>query len=637
MRHRRRSVTVLWLTLVALAGAAAPAAAQPDPAARLGGRGQERGREARPDVNPLRAAIDDYWDDLLRRHPLEATVFVGDHRFDDRLNDPSAESYRVWLGRLRQTRIRVESAGAGESPPREFTPEERIARQVLLEMIDDRLALEPFGDHLIPLTQLLRTPTDVRADDLHLVFAQLGEHHPANTAGDVENYERRLAAFPKLVDALIALMRQGVAEKRVPPRVVAAKVLAQLRALAALPPEGTPLWTFLNRLPNDFPADEYHEAVEHIRYAIRVYVTPSYNKLAAFVESEYLPACRTGVGLCGTPDGREHYARLVRHYTTTDLTPEQIHETGLAQLAKARAAMEEVRRRAGFAGDLPAFLAHVRDDPALRARDARAILVRHRAILAEMNREAPRLFGRLPATPCEVRPFDPVRARTAPAGEYLPMPSDGSRPGVFYVNTHDATSRPTYTMQALAYHEAVPGHHLQGALAAESAGRPAFRRYFYIPAFDEGWALYAEGLPAEIGLYRDPYAEIGRLSYDAQRCARLVVDTGIHANGWTRDRAVAYFEANTALPRNEVENEVDRYIAWPGQALAYKVGELTIREIRARCEKRLGARFDLRAFHDRLLSFGSVPLRLLERLMDEPEPSPSLSPPSTPPSPSGPR
>jgi prolyl oligopeptidase len=198
------------------------------------------------------------------------------------------------------------------------------------------------------------------------------------------------------------------------------------------------------------------------------------------------------------------------------------------------------------------------------------------------------------------------------------MPSDGSRPGIFFVNTLDPATRPSWTMQALAYHEAIPGHHLQGAIAAETPGRAPFRRFFYIPAFDEGWALYAEGLPGEIGLYRDPYAQLGRLVYDAQRCVRLVVDTGIHDRGWSRDRAIAYFEANTAIPHNEVANEVDRYIAWPGQALAYKVGELTIRSIRARLQSRDGESFDLRDFHDRLLAQGSVPLRLLEELMDEP-------------------
>ena len=578
--------------------------------------------------NAARSAVEDYWTDLLRSHPIEATVFVGDHRGDHKLNDPSVGAYLAWLGRLKEFRARLDPPRPpkpGESPAPPLTAQERIDVEVLKGMLDDRIALEPFRDYLMPVCQMLRSPTDVRADDLHLAFAQLGEFHPANTPGDLDNYDRRLDAFPKLVDGLIAVMRRGIAEKVTPPRVVMVRVVTQLRALAPAQPEGSPLWAFLNRLPTDYPVDDYHDAIDRVRHSIKTRVTPAYKKLADFVETEYLPACRETVGLCNTPDGQAHYALLLRHYTTTDLTPDQVHEIGLAQVARVRAGMEAVRAKLGVEGELSAFLAGVRDDPKLRNVDSKGIIDRHREILSEMEQNLPKLFGKLPLTPFEVRPFDHVRAKSSPAGEYLPLPSDGSRPGVFFVNTSDATSRPTYTMQALAYHEAVPGHHLQGALAAEAGGRPPFRRYFYLPAFDEGWALYAEGLPAELGLYRDPYAELGRLSYDAQRCVRLVVDTGIHARGWSRDKAIDYFTANTAIPLNEIENEVDRYIAWPGQALAYKIGELKIREIRAKWEARLGKRFDLRAFHDRLLGYGSLPLRVLERLMDEPDPQPATS------------
>jgi len=258
----------------------------------------------------------------------------------------------------------------------------------------------------------------------------------------------------------------------------------------------------------------------------------------------------------------------------------------------------------------------VRTDPRFKNTSEASILEGHRAIIATMEANLPRLFGRLPRTPLEVRPFEPIRAKSSPTGEYYPAASDGSRPGIFFVNTSEPTSRPTYTMQALAYHEAVPGHHLQVALGLEAPGRPPYRRYFYFPAFDEGWALYTESLPEEIGLYTDPYAVFGRLNYDALRCARLVVDTGMHHKRWTREQAIVYMEANTSLPKNEIENEVDRYIAWPGQALAYKLGELKIRELRDRAAKKAGPAFDLRAFHDRLLSFGSVPLRLLVKLLD---------------------
>ena len=347
---------------------------------------------------------------------------------------------------------------------------------------------------------------------------------------------------------------------------------------------------------------------------------PSYSRLADFVEKIYMPACRESVGLCDTADGAAHYAFLVRWYTTTSLSPDQIHEIGLAEMAKNRAQMEAIRQKVGFQGDLKAFFAQMRTDPRFKNRTEQEILERHRAIVSEIKANLPRLFGRLPADPLEVRPFDPVRARSSPTGEYYPAAADGSRPGIFFVNTSDPTTRPTYTMQALAYHEAIPGHHLQGSFARLTPeGEPVrpFRRYFYFTAFDEGWALYSEGLPGEIGLYTDPYAEFGRLNYDSLRCARLVVDTGLHHKHWSRDQAIAYMQENSSLPRNEIENEVDRYIAWPGQALAYKIGELKIRELRAQAEKRAGKAFDLRGFHDRLLSFGSVPLWLLERLMNE--------------------
>jgi prolyl oligopeptidase len=560
----------------------------------------------------LRAVVAEYWNDLLKRHPIEATIYVGDHRYDDRINDASLAAYQAWIASLRETRKKLAAIEPGG-----LLPGERIDLEVLTAVIDDRLDLDRFGDHLIPLTQLVRTSTDVHTDDLHLVVSQLGEFQPASTPGDVENFVRRLHGVPKLVDGFVAVLKQGMAEKRLPPRVVMTRVVAQLRALSARKPEDSPLWVYITRLPDDWPVDARLAAIDRVRTSIENQVIPPYARLADFVEREYLPACRRSVGLGATPDGAEHYARLVRHYTTTDLTPQQVHEIGLAEMAKTRAAMEEIRNNVGFEGDLKAFFAHVRDDPKLKNLDESSILEGHRRIVATMEKNLPKLFGRLPLTPIEVRPFDPVRAKSGPTGEYLPIPSDGSRPGIFYVNTSEPTTRQSYMMQALAYHEAVPGHHLQGALALETPGRPLFRRYFYLPAFDEGWALYSEGLPGEIGLYADLYAEFGRLNFDAHRCARLVVDTGIHSQGWSRRRAIAYCEDNSSLPRNEIENEVDRYIAWPGQALAYKIGELTIRAIRAKAEKGEGRAFDIRTFHDRLLAVGTVPLRTLERVMDE--------------------
>ncbi len=564
-----------------------------------------------PEGQRFRQIVADYWNDLLRRHPIEATLYIGDHRYDHRLNDPSLKAYAAWLESLRGTLKGLASLNGSK-----LTVAEAIDREVLATMIQDRLDLERFGDHLMPLIQIVRSSTDVHTDDLHLVFSQLGEFQPASTPGDVVNFLQRLQAFPKLVDGLIDVLKQGLAQKRVVPKVVARRVMAELQDLAKPKAEDSPLWSYLDRIPDDWSASEKSATRDRIKSAIERDVIPAYARLSTFFEKEYLADCRESIGLCDTPDGAPHYAMLVKHYTTTDLTPEQIHEVGLREVANVRKAMETIRQKTGFQGDLKAFFKDLKTDPKFQMKDEASIVDGHRAIITAMQAKLPKLFGKIPITPVEVRPFDSVRAKSAPGGEYLPVPSDGSRPGIFFVNTSNPTTRPSYTLQPLAYHEAVPGHHLQGALSLEAPGRPPFRRAFYLPAFDEGWALYAEALPAEVGLYTDPYAEFGRLNYDAFRSVRLVVDTGIHAKGWTREQAIAFFEANTSDPRNMIENEVDRYIAWPGQALAYKVGQLKIKALRTNAEKRDGASFDIRAFHDRLLGSGSLPLKVLERVME---------------------
>jgi uncharacterized protein (DUF885 family) len=550
----------------------------------------------------LKAIFAEYWDDELRADPLEAT-FVGDHRYDDRLPDPSEAAHAA---RLERDKARREALGAID--PAALSPDERIDREVLITILDDRLEGERFRGHLIPITQ---------QEGLHLKFAQSVNFHPSHTVGDLDNYVRRLRGFPAAVDATIALMKQGMAERRVPPRITMAKVVPQLRALVAARPEESPLWGIVKKLPEDWSDADRKRVRDQVRDAIAEAVSPAFDRFAVFVEREYLPACRESVGLWDSPEGDVHYAYRARSFTTTSLSPDAIHEIGLAEMAKVREAMEAIRRKVGFAGDLEAFLADLRTNPRLKNKDAAGILSGYRTILEAVDAKLPALFGRLPRTDYGLREIEPYRAKAAAAGYYYPAPEDGSRPGFFYVNTSDPESRTTYTMQALAYHEAVPGHHLQFALAMEAPGRPAFRRFGYVPAFSEGWGLYSEALPREVGLYTDPYAEMGQLEYSAWRAGRLVVDTGLHHKKWTRDRAIAYLEANTAVPRIEVESEVDRYIAWPGQALAYKIGELKIRELRDRAERRLGPKFDLRAFHDRLLSLGSVPLGVLERFMDQ--------------------
>ncbi|MDR3633708.1 MAG: DUF885 domain-containing protein [Isosphaeraceae bacterium] len=553
----------------------------------------------------LKGIFEDYWTDLMRADPLEAT-FNGDHRFDDRLGDPSEAALKA-----RNQRDRDRLAALRAIEPARLSADERLDREVLIFTLDDRLAGERFRGHLVPMTQ---------QEGLHLKFAQSVNFHPAATAGDVENYLRRLRAFPKAVDETIALIRQGIAEKRVPPRLTMERVLPQLRTLAVKKAEESPLWGFVERLPKECADADRSRVAAEVRRAIEEHVSPGYEKLARFVASEYIPACRESVGIWDTPDGAEFYAYLIKSFTTLELTADQVHETGLREMARNREASDAIRKRVGFEGDLKAFYQYLKTSPKFKNSSSKGILDGYTAIFEAIDAQLPRLFGRLPRTDYALKAIEAYRAKSAAGGYYYPAPDDGSRPGLFYVNTFEPKSRPTYTMQALAYHEAVPGHHLQFALALEVPGRPAFRKFGYFPAYSEGWALYSESLPREVGLYTDPYSELGQLEYNAWRCGRLVVDTGIHHKRWTRAQAIQYLEENTAVPRLEIESEVDRYIAWPGQALAYKIGELKIRELRQRAEARLGAAFDLRAFHDRVLAVGSVPLVVLESSMEAQKP-----------------
>lgn len=556
----------------------------------------------------LQTIFAEYWAELLKADPLEAT-FVGDHRFDDRLADPSEPAHQALVARKRAIRAALEKID-----PAKLAPSDRIDREVLIATLDDELDGEKFRGYLIPLTQ---------QEGLHLKFAQSVNFHPTATRGDLKNYVERLNGFERAVDATIALMRKGMAEKRVPPRVSMARALPQLHALAATKVEDSPLCGIVAKIPKEWDQADRAEAANAVRDAISQKVSPAYAKLAQFLETEYLPACRESVGLWDSPDGEAHYAHAVRSFTTTRLTPVEIHEIGLREMARNRAAMDAIRVKVGFGGDLNAFFKQLREDPKFKNHSEQEIIGRYTAIFEAIDAKLPSLFGKLPRTDYAIRAIEPYRAKAASAGYYYPAPEDGSRPGYFYVNTYEPTSRSTYTMQALAYHEGVPGHHLQFSLAMEASGRPAFRRFGYVPAYSEGWGLYSEALPAEVGLYTDPYADLGRLEFNAWRCGRLVVDTGIHHKRWSRAQAIAYLEENTAVPRLEIESEVDRYIAWPGQALAYKIGELKIREIRARAQERLGAKFDLRAFHDRILSQGSIPLNVLERFMEQ---DPSVGP-----------
>jgi uncharacterized protein (DUF885 family) len=410
-------------------------------------------------------------------------------------------------------------------------------------------------------------------------------------------------------------MRTGIRAGIVLARVTAEKIIPQLEANVVQDPKKLDLYKSVESIP---PLIDSREAVRirnDVEEAIRRSVIPAFEKLLAFFKEEYLPKCRNDVGIWSLPDGNERYAYTVRHYTTTNKSPSEIHDLGLKELSRIHAEMRAVVDRIGFKGSLQDFISSLRKDRSLYNNSAAELLAGFKRILEQMDEKLPLLFGRLPKAKYGFREIEAFRAEAAPDAYYYRPPEDGSRPAYFYVNTFRPEQRPKYTMEVLAYHEAVPGHHLQLAIQQELTDLPKFRRHGGYTAFIEGWGLYSEELPKLLGFYKDALSDFGRLSFDAWRAARLVVDTGMHHQRWTRERAIQFFLENTALSELNIASEVDRYIAWPGQALAYKIGQLKISELRAIAKKALGPRFDIRKFHDELLGDGALALDVLENKM----------------------
>jgi uncharacterized protein (DUF885 family) len=412
-------------------------------------------------------------------------------------------------------------------------------------------------------------------------------------------------------------MREGLRTGFTQPRIVLDGFDAGVRAHVVDAPEKSLFWEPFRSFPPGVPAAEHERLRAAGREAVMQGAVAGYREFLDFMEKEYVPGARATTGASEMPGGRAFYEHLVRAFTTLPLTPEEVHQTGLREVERIKAEMLVVKQRAGFAGDLPAFLEFLRTDKRFFVTTPEQLLKEAAWAAKRMDGQLPSLFGRLPRLPYGVEPVPGHLAPKYTGGRYVPAPVGGTRAGTYWVNTYGLENRPLYTLEALTLHEAVPGHHLQIALQQELTGLPKFRTVSRVDAFVEGWALYAERLGLEAGFYQDAYSDFGRLTYEMWRACRLVVDTGLHAKGWTRQQALDYLAANTALSRHEIRTEVDRYISWPGQALAYKIGELKIRELRAKAERELGTRFDKRAFHDAVLQSGAVPLTVLEEQVNE--------------------
>lgn len=547
-------------------------------------------------VERFHALTNDAWEFKLREDPLFAT-FTGDHRYDDQLPPELPADYERRLEHDRQLLKQLDAIPRDQLPPAE-----QLNYDIFGRLVRDRITEGEFQAYLMPITS---------RSGFHIDFPELPRQLSFREVQDYENYIARLNKFADYADQHIELMRTGIKQGLTIPSVVLRDYDTPLKAQMVADASNSPLFAPFQDFPDNISVEDQARLMAAGRDAILKSIVPSYKKFQTFMRDEYMPVARESIGASGLPQGRQFYRHRVRRFATLDIEPEQVHELGLAEVKRIRAEMAEIARRVNFAGDLPAFVEHLRTDPKFYPTSAEQLLKETAYVLKRIDGQLPKLFKTLPRTPYGIREVPAYIAPQTTTAYYMPPAGDGTRAGFYYVNTSNLASRPLYEIEALSLHEAVPGHHLQIALQQELTDVPPYRRFAGFTAFVEGWGLYSERLGLEIGFYEDPYSDFGRLSYEMWRACRLVVDTGMHYLGWTRQQAIDFMAENSALTLHNITTEVDRYISWPGQAIAYKLGELKIRDLRRQAETELGEAFDVREFHDAVLSAGAVPLDVL--------------------------
>ena len=553
----------------------------------------------------LNTLFEAYFEETLRLNPVLATS-IGDPRYNDRFEVSISPEWRARAERL--DRDYLERVKAID--PKLLSGQDLLSYEIFRAGRELDLEGYRYPSHLIPLNQFYSTPN---------FFAQLGSGgglQPFETVKDYDDFLKRLDGFVAWTDQAIVNMREGIAKGYTLPRVLGERVLPQLQAHVVAKPEDSLYFGPVRDMPADFSAADRERLTAAYRAAIETKVVPSYRRLHDFMRDEYLPKSRTSVGLDALPDGKAWYEYNVRDVTTTDYTPAQIHEIGLSEVARIRGEMKGVMEKVGFKGTLDEFFVFLNTDPQFVHPSREALVQGYVDIKNRVNPELPRLFETLPKADYEVRAVEPFREKSAAGGSYQAASEDGSRPGIFYANAYDLKARPKWAMEALSLHEGNPGHHFQITLQREQKDLPKFRRFGGYTAYSEGWGLYAESLGPELGLYVDPYQYFGMLEGELFRAIRLVVDTGLHSKGWTREQVLDYIEENSATSEARRVSETERYIAIPGQALAYKIGQLKILELRSRAQRELGDRFDLRKFHTVILADGPLPLDVLEARVD---------------------
>ena len=545
------------------------------------------------------ALLEEAWEFRLREDPLFATE-TGDHRFDYELPKISLadENRRDAARRSFMSRL--------EDIPRDaLTAANQVNYDVFGISLRNGIRDHEFKLHLMPVTDRY---------GFHIEFPELPRNLSLSTVRDYENYIARLGRFAEYAAGHVELMREGVRQGMTAPSVIMQRYNEPIEAQIVDDLEKSLLYAPLREFPTGVPEAEHERLRAAARKAIAESVVPGYREFLKFMKEDYVPNCRGTIAASALPQGRDFYRYCVEKFTTLDdLTPQQVHEIGLAEVGRIRGEMDEIIRRVEFEGDFAAFTEFLRNEPKFYAKTPEELEKEVAFAMKRMEGELPKLFGRLPRMPCGVRQVPAYIAPQATFAYYQTPSGDGSRAGFFYINTFNLPSRPLYMIEALSLHESIPGHHLQLAIQQELDDLPPFRKYTGFTAYVEGWALYSERLGLEAGFYTDPYSDFGRLTMEIWRACRLVVDTGMHYLGWTREQAIDFMRANSAMPMHDIRAEVDRYIGWPGQALGYKIGELKIRELRKEAEQRLGERFDVRAFHDTVLGSGSVPLGVLEK------------------------
>ena len=555
---------------------------------------------------PLAKLFDTYWEDRAKLFPLNATS-QGDNRYNDQLPNDQTRAFRQQQQQFYQQYL----TSLKKFDRSKLSAEDQVSYDIFQYEMESRLNGLKLNSWMMPFAQFYSLPN---------TLGQLGAGtgaQPFKTVKDYDDWLKRIGQFPVWADSAVSNFREGMKAGVVLPRVLVLKMVPQLQAQITTDATKSLFYGPITRMPASFSEADKTRLTAAYQQAILTQLVPTYRKLADFLQTEYLPKARTSTGLAAVPGGAEMYAYNVRLMTTTDRAPDAIYQTGLSEVKRIRAEMEAVKKQAGFQGELPAFFTYLNSEPKFTPyKTPEDVLNAFRAIQARITPNLPKLFGRTPKSPFEIRQTEAFRAATASA-EYNRGTPDGSRPGIFYVPILDATKfNTTSGMESLFAHEAIPGHHYQLSLQQENTGLPKFRRFASYPAFSEGWALYCESLGPELGLYADPYQKIGALGDEIHRAIRLVVDVGMHSKNMTREEAIKYMMDNEPISEQGATAEIERYMAIPGQALAYKTGALKLRELRDRYAKQLGSKFDLRAFHDEVLAGGSMPLAVLERKMD---------------------